>query len=333
MKNECGIIKDLLPLYAENIASPETVEFVEEHLKTCEACREEYERIKEPKPINPDEHQEELSAAPLLEIRRKMRVKRIQTVAVTAILVITLLVSAFAFVTAPEYIPYSDDPVTVTEIGALTTSSIITDLDGEVTYDLHTGKPSDVEVSFSRKVEGYYFDCFHETDDSGHKYYYISAYTSIWFKWFPNHIAGSFHFSEDPSSITIYYASNNGSEDVCIYGEPLEGVDSVTSLPRIALGYYLMIAIAFFGFLLAARIIFRKKENIKVWIERIMFYPLSYAIAHLLVVGYSFVTYSLTRDFLLIILISILLWSGMLFAQRVIRTRKEIKEISQALDE
>lgn len=46
MKNECSIIRDLLPLYAENMVSPDTAEFVEEHLKGCEACREEYEKAK-----------------------------------------------------------------------------------------------------------------------------------------------------------------------------------------------------------------------------------------------------------------------------------------------
>lgn len=309
MKNECGIIKDLLPLYAENIAGPETVEFVGEHLKACEACRKEFERMKEPKMGGPTADQAQTSAAPLFTLKRKMRTKRIQTVAVTALLVIALLVSAFAFLTAPKYIPYSDNPVTVT-------------IDDR----------NQVEVSFSREVEGYYHDYFYETDNTGHKYYFISAYTSIWYKLFPNHIAGPFRLEVDSSSITIYYASNNGKDDVCIHGEPLEG-SGTRSLPRLALGYYIMIAIAVFGILLVARIFFRKKENIKVWIERIMLYPLSYVIAHLLILGFNFATYSIDRDFPLIIFISLLLWCGMLFAHNVFKTRKEIKEISQALNE
>lgn len=335
MKNECGIIRDLLPLYTENIASPETVEFVEAHLETCEACRGEYERMKESGAIGAETVQTDTNAAPLLELRRKMRVKRIQTVAVTALLVIALLVSVFAFLTAPEYIPYSMDAITVNEGGALIMSTIVTDSDGRVTYDLHTGKPQYVEVSFSRDIEGYNFDYYYETDDSGHKYYHISAYTSIWYKWFSasaHRILGPFVPEEDPSLITIYYASNNGRNDVCIYGEPLEGAGT-RSLPRLTLGYYLTISVALFAILLAARVIFRKKDTIKVWIERIMLYPLSYAIAHLLVMGFGYVTYSMERDFSLIVSISLLLWCGMLFAHSVFKTRKEIKEISQALDE
>ena len=115
MKNECSIIRDLLPLYAENIASPETVEFVEAHLKTCEACRKEFERMKEPKTGGPTADQVKTSTAPLLKLRRKMRTKKIQTVAVTTLLVIALLVSAFSVLTAHDYLPYSEDLITVTE--------------------------------------------------------------------------------------------------------------------------------------------------------------------------------------------------------------------------
>ena len=39
MRNECNIVRDLLPLYAENMVSADSRDFVEEHLKGCEACR------------------------------------------------------------------------------------------------------------------------------------------------------------------------------------------------------------------------------------------------------------------------------------------------------
>ena len=41
MRNECNIIRDLLPLYIERMVSADTAEFVEEHLKDCELCRKE----------------------------------------------------------------------------------------------------------------------------------------------------------------------------------------------------------------------------------------------------------------------------------------------------
>lgn len=38
MKNNCFIVKDLLPLYNENLLSDETTEWVNEHIKTCKEC-------------------------------------------------------------------------------------------------------------------------------------------------------------------------------------------------------------------------------------------------------------------------------------------------------
>ncbi|EHR34823.1 zf-HC2 domain-containing protein [Helcococcus kunzii] len=41
-KRECEIVKDILPLYIDGLTSEETNKFVEEHLKDCDECREEY---------------------------------------------------------------------------------------------------------------------------------------------------------------------------------------------------------------------------------------------------------------------------------------------------
>ncbi|WP_054740381.1 zf-HC2 domain-containing protein [Cellulosilyticum ruminicola] len=51
MKNElsCAIVRDLLPSYIDELASTETVEAVESHLKQCRACQLTYEGMKEGK--------------------------------------------------------------------------------------------------------------------------------------------------------------------------------------------------------------------------------------------------------------------------------------------
>ena len=46
MKNECNIIRDLLPLYVEDMVSEETTQFVKEHLTECKNCKEYYETMK-----------------------------------------------------------------------------------------------------------------------------------------------------------------------------------------------------------------------------------------------------------------------------------------------
>ena len=45
MKLDCEVIRDLLPLYAEHMASPASTALVEEHLQECEACRTELQQM------------------------------------------------------------------------------------------------------------------------------------------------------------------------------------------------------------------------------------------------------------------------------------------------
>jgi len=42
----CSIIRDLLPLYEEQICSKETAELVQEHLKECDECRKLYDEMR-----------------------------------------------------------------------------------------------------------------------------------------------------------------------------------------------------------------------------------------------------------------------------------------------
>lgn len=72
----------------------------------------------------------------------------------------------------------------------------------------------------------------------------------------------------------------------------------------------------------------RKKADLRVWAERIGLYPVSYLISHCIVSGIRPTTYSLPRDFFLIVFISVLLYSGLLLAHNVWLLKKEIKEIN-----
>ena len=41
----CKIVRDLLPIYRDGLASKKTIEYVEEHLKSCDECKDEYNKI------------------------------------------------------------------------------------------------------------------------------------------------------------------------------------------------------------------------------------------------------------------------------------------------
>ena len=50
MRTDCEVIKDLLPLYVEQMASDKSIELIEEHLAECNDCKKIYEEMNAPEP-------------------------------------------------------------------------------------------------------------------------------------------------------------------------------------------------------------------------------------------------------------------------------------------
>lgn len=46
MKESCAPIRDLLPLYAEGKAAPETRAFIERHLSECPECQHRFSELR-----------------------------------------------------------------------------------------------------------------------------------------------------------------------------------------------------------------------------------------------------------------------------------------------
>lgn len=96
MKTKCNVIRDLLPLYAENLTSEESNNLISEHLQNCEDCRNGYEKITEKMelPTNIDDINN------LKKARRKDRINLI--IGITA----TILFFSLVFVLVKPYFPY-----------------------------------------------------------------------------------------------------------------------------------------------------------------------------------------------------------------------------------
>lgn len=110
MKISCNIIKDLLPLYVENIVSNESKVLVEEHLKSCTECQAKLQKMQQPVKLSADKDMNELKALKKLWNRGKLRIAIITSVSL--ILLFTCLISLY-FVELP--VKYSDAKITVTE--------------------------------------------------------------------------------------------------------------------------------------------------------------------------------------------------------------------------
>lgn len=69
MKITCDVIKDLLPLYHDDVCSLDSCQMIEEHIDKCEECRVELEKYDiEMKGVN-----NMLEAKPLMDIRKRWK--------------------------------------------------------------------------------------------------------------------------------------------------------------------------------------------------------------------------------------------------------------------
>lgn len=298
MKNECSIVRDLLPLYAESMVSPETASFMEEHLKDCEHCRKEYERLKAPCAVPAQD-----DAAPLLMLQKKMAAKRLRTIVLTAVFAVALLVSAFAVLDAPVYLPYTEERLAVEPVGE-----------------------NGLQITFDPSVTDFNYTVYQDPDGGNFYYCDVEAWYSLWDRWFSGgeEQRTAVVFPAKPYPVTVMYCPNDGTESICVYGEAGEG--GSIALPRLALGYYLILAVLALAVLFAAWLVAKGRPRQRAWIERIMLYPVSYLISHGIVVGFRAISYSLVRDFRLILFVSLLLYCGLLLAHSVWGLKKEIRE-------
>ncbi len=101
MDISCDIIRDLLPLYAEDMASPDSKKLVDDHLCTCDGCTNELGALKRAQAIPLDADTNSLK-----RVKNSIRRKRMLTVLAVLLTVSSILISVFNFATVPIYLPY-----------------------------------------------------------------------------------------------------------------------------------------------------------------------------------------------------------------------------------
>ena len=276
-KINCNIIKDILPLYVDNIVSEDTKKLVEEHLLNCNDCKKELALLKTDLEAPAVVITEKDDIAFLKKIGLDIKKKRVFTAILSATISAIVVILSFAYLTAPEYIPYTYDIITADENNGIVTLSF----SGE--YEL------------TQMEQGIYD---------------ISIYNTAW-----NEIIGtakSQTITVNPNNEevnTIYYVSNGGQEDKVIYGKNSISNGGVMTLPRLFLNYYIKLDMLIAFVLVIFFLIFRKKEKVKDIIVKILFVPVSYFVSHVMITGFNATSYSATRDFYLILLLVIPIYS------------------------
>lgn len=145
---------------------------------------------------------------------------------------------------------------------------------------------------------------------------------------FYSHLNSSTITPGDGKKLCIYYIQNNASDtaDVLLYDSSYSfASEGMEALPRLVLGYYLMLAVGLWIFLTLASLIFIHQQTIHTWLVRIMLLPLSYLLGHIFIMGATTISYSVQRDFFLIVFVVLLIYCALLCIQNLYQKYKEAK--------
>ena len=107
MKLPCAVVRDLLPLYAENLTEDETKKMVDEHLESCEECRQRLAEI-DTKTVAPVD-----SSKPLIALKKEIRKRRWFSAIVAAMLVFVAVYTYFYHENKMELVPWQNGLVEV----------------------------------------------------------------------------------------------------------------------------------------------------------------------------------------------------------------------------
>ena len=336
MDKTCSIVQDLLPLYAEDMLREGTKEYVDGHLAQCEACRAELAALKAdvtPAPVN---------AQPLRSLKKQLRRKKFTAVLLAVTLALTLAAAGFAYLTAPQYLPYSETEWTVARADGAVTAEGLADLSGVESISVNLLTPvSGTEVTSTQEP------------DSGKTVYFITAWRTPLDTWrgafdktgdAPNAHSANDRTQREADALqgalgkvesartlftldtancaAVCYSQNNGQDDVLLCGS-MDG--GVISLPRLALGYYVLLSLALLIPLSIAFFLCRRKKAGKA-LGHLALIPACYLTGHLLVKGFVTTSYQMQRDFSLIVLTAALLYAAALLAGNLLRQRRDAAE-------
>ena len=165
MNNKCDIIKDLLPLYAENMCSGDSRQAVAEHIAECESCRNELKKINTDVAIQADS-----DVSMFKRIKKRARIEKVVISIVSIVFVLSALWFAQFFLIntdcAMDYEKYNlaeNVSVEVDEDGLLW---LCTDNEAS-TYDYYYPMPVDAnsikmgEDGFDKNNKGSFNVTFH----------------------------------------------------------------------------------------------------------------------------------------------------------------------------
>lgn len=179
MNISCDIIRDLLPLYAEDMVSEDSKRLVDDHLCGCDACVKELAALKKPQKVPA-----ETDISSLKRVEVTIRRKKTLTVLAVLMTVAALIVTGMTWLMTPYLLTATEaiEDVWVTEDGALAidyargitgkASQSILDSDNVANvcittrYDWYKGRQKDamLEAMTEEETKQYIADLYRKDD-------------------------------------------------------------------------------------------------------------------------------------------------------------------------
>ena len=276
MNMPCSVIRDLLPLYAEDLTSEETKELIHVHLDGCPDCRARLETLKEPAAPEPDASQA------LRAVKKEFRRRRVLAVLLAALLVFLPLFALLAHSTDKIAVPYED--------GLIAVESVENDV---MTFSVD-GRVSGVDSQLC------------PDPDSGETTLLVQAWSNSWNE--SRGLAperGSYSVSPAPDRVIYGYGTARSDKQELLYGEPMQG--GIMLLPRLVLGYYLLYdAVLAVIFVLLWSV--KRKTRAGEIFRCLFFATLAYPIGHLMIKGPHTLSFFVPRDLAYILIAAAAVW-------------------------
>lgn len=229
MKNECSIVRDILPLYLENMVSDETGTFVKEHLKDCPECTAALEALKAGPKIEKvsSEMQDSLDAEVvkcMKAARKKFRKKAYRVAAVIAAAFIAVCILLHFF---PVY--------RIMDIGSMTIGNYYSS--DEIAKALYIGSASDRREAQAvlRLADQAFNDVQHTSVENEEEYGLLARYATDTDSYgdtaFNEHSLElwSAHLGKEEGYIWVYYSSETFHHD----GSIARGSRNIPSLWKV----------------------------------------------------------------------------------------------------
>lgn len=209
MKNECSFVRDVLPLYFENMVSEDTAEFVKQHLESCPNCAAELKKMTSDKASDVQvAAKRENDANVIAAMKKKIQKKKWSAVCVIVaclVLIATLL----------HYFPV----YRILEIGSMSFGSYYTK--EEIGKALYIGSAADRRQAQAvlRLADEAFNDTRHTSAENEEKYGLLKRYATATDRYddasFNEHSLElwSAHLGENEGWIWVYYSSKTYNHD------------------------------------------------------------------------------------------------------------------------